>query len=475
MRRAAGRRLALLALLATACAGGAVLFLQAQGIAPRTLAPYIEKRSAGHNPVIVGVGQLVGKTLRSFDRGAVQPDLLPALTVGAQPVAVGTGAGVVKLVGSEQAARAAFAAAAPGDAITFVPGTYRIRASIAALRPGTAAAPILVRAGLPGTVFIEFETTEGFVVAAPHWQFENLTIRGVCATDGACEHAFHVIGAGHHFAARNNTILDFNAHFKINGERTGFPDHGLIEGNTLANQAPRRTANPVTPIDLVAAGDWTIRGNLIHDFIKADGDRISYGAFAKGAGARTVFERNVVLCEQRLRGHPGQRVGLSFGGGGTGQPYCRDKKCITEQEQGIMRANLIASCSDAGIYLNNAAASRIEHNTLIDTAGIDVRFAGSSADVLGNLVDGPIRSRDGGALRLGANADAPLAYSYAGYHPIRQLFRNPGGFDFGWRTPPKVRDATGGTVDLCGARRPSSPRFGAFEDFATCLLPDKRL
>jgi hypothetical protein len=465
-----GRWAALLVVLGLLGAGAGVLFLQAQGVTPRALAPYVEKRSSGHNPVIVGIGQWLGNTLRGLDRGAPQPYLLPALTAGAQPVASGTGAGAVKLVASERDARAAFAAALPGDAITFLPGTYRLRGSVAAQRPGTAAAPITVRAAQPQTVFIEFEATEGFVVAAPYWQFENLAIRGACAQHSDCEHAFHVVGAGHHFVARNNTILDFNAHFKINGERTGFPDHGLIEGNTLGNAAPRQTTNPVTPIDLVAASDWTIRGNLIQDFIKADGDRISYGAFAKGAGARTLFERNVVLCEQRLQGHPGQRVGLSFGGGGSGKPFCRDRKCITEQDGGVMRANLVAACSDAGIYLNSAAASTITDNTLIDTGGVDVRFPETSATIDGNLVDGAIRSRNGGVLRLGDNLSTPIAYAYAGYHPVRSLLRAPQQFDYGWRgaAPRRTAPAAAG-LGLCGSKRPSSPAYGAFEDFGGCL------
>ncbi len=64
---------------------------------------------------------------------------------------------------------------------------------------------------------------------------------------------------GQHFIARNNVITDFNAHFKINGNEGRFPDDGLIEQNTLTATAVRETANPVMPIDLVAANGWTIR------------------------------------------------------------------------------------------------------------------------------------------------------------------------------------------------------------------------
>jgi hypothetical protein len=426
-------------------AGGGLLYLQGQGIAPRALAPYIEKRSSGHNPLIERVGHGLAAALLDLDRGAgylqAVPAELPQGFAGARPGAAGLDGGSArKLVGSSEEARRTVAAAMPGDVIVFLPGTYRIRGDVAAGRPGTADAPIVVRADRPGSVTIEFDAGEGFRVSAPYWRFENLTIRGVCPHQEFCEHAFHVVGGAHHFAAVNNTILDFNAHFKINAEDGRFPDAGLIESNTLADTAPRETANPVTPIDLVAANDWIIRRNLIADFIKAGGDRISYGAFAKGAGARTRFEHNAVLCEQRLRGFAGQRVGLSFGGGGTGKPYCRDHKCVTEQDQGVMQANLVASCSDVGIYVNAGARTRLLDNTLVDTAGVDVRFPESSVEADGNLVDGSIRSRNGGLLHPGDNLETPIALGYLGYHPLRE----------------------------CGAGRGKERRYGAFEDGTAC-------
>jgi hypothetical protein len=462
---------ALLALLGLGVSGSGVLYLQGQGIAPRALGPYVERRSEGHNRLVVGAGQWLGGALRALDRGEDGAGSLPALTIGAQPVAIGQAARGGSIVSSADEARRALAAAAPGDVITFEPGSYRIRGSLAASRAGERDAPITVRAGQPGSVEIEFDASEGFVVSAPYWRFENLIIRGACAQHANCEHAFHVVGGAHHFVAVNNTILDFNAHFKINGDRNGFPDHGLIESNTLSNTAPRQTSNPVTPIDLVAASDWTIRRNLISDFIKADGDRVSYGAFAKGGGARTLFERNVVLCEQRLHGLPGQRVGLSFGGGGTGKPYCRDRKCITEQDQGVMRANLVAACSDAGIYVNSGAGSRIVDNTVLDTGGVQVRFPESSADVDGNLVDGAIRARNGGQLRLGDNLETAIGWLYFGRHPLRRLYAAPEAFDFGWRDAPPRRAVQRSSVDLCGVARKAAPTYGAFEDFSACLAP----
>jgi parallel beta-helix repeat protein len=170
-----------------------------------------------------------------------------------------------------------------------------------------------------------------------------------------------------------------------------------------------------------------------------------------------------------LQGETGQRVGLSFGGGGTGPAYCRDHRCITEQDHGVMRDNLIASCSDAGIYVNSGAGISISHNTLVDTGGIDVRFPESAADVIGNLVDGPIRARNGARVRALDNMDTPVAYLYAGYHPVRKLFADVQALNLAWGGKPPRRALASASTDMCGQRRPVWASYGAFEDFAACL------
>jgi hypothetical protein len=460
--------------LAGAASATALYILGDAGITPRSLGPYIEHRSDGHNAAIETAGQAVGQWLLHADRGDQVAGAVPwSGAVGMQTAAVaGRAAPAVQevLVADTAGLLRAIAAATPGQAITLLPGRYRIERRIDVVRPGSADAPIVVRARAPGSVQLEMGTDEGFKVAAPYWRFEHLALQGNCGTQG-CEHAFHIVGDAHHFAAVNNLIVDFDAHFKINAEQGRYPDHGLIESNTLRNNSIRVTLNPVTPVDLVAASHWVIRRNLISDFIKGDGDRISYGAFAKGAGGDNLLEQNVVLCEDRLRGAAGQRIGLSLGGGGTGKAYCRDGgKCITEQEGSTLRANLIASCSDDGIYLNAAARSKVMHNTLVDTGGIAVRFPTSSAELDGNLVDGIIRSRDSGILHLGDNRTTPAARLYAGSHPQRELFRDPLAFDFRWRQPAERRKLHGESVpDLCGQPRSEAPRYGAFDDFAECL------
>ena len=443
------------------------------GVAPRRLSPYVAKRADKHNPTIMAVGNWVADRLMANDRG--QRDAAPdgAFRLGAQPRGAGPAAGGIRVVdvATGAAATAAIANAKPGDAITFAPGRYHFEGKyIAAGNAGTEMNPIVVRAAQPGTVELEFATLEGFLVNAPYWVFENLTIRGICENHRSCGHAFHVVGNASHFTARNNTVIDFNAHFKINGQDGLMPDDGLIESNTLTNSSIRQTNNPVTPIDLVAASNWIMRKNLITDFFKNEGDRVSYGAFAKGAGKNNLFENNIVICEYKLHAPGSQQVGLSLGGGGTGKEVCRDKRCVTEQDAGIIRGNLITSCSDDGIYINRSAVSKIIHNTLIDTGGISVRFSESSADLEGNMIDGPIRLRDNAILRDTDNLSSSISRLYLGSHPVRQLFDNGARHTLSGKLP---RRAAGpgatGIPDLCGAKASGPHSYGAFDNFADCL------
>lgn len=445
---------------------------------PRALARYVEHRVSGHNTVVAQAGERLAALLTWLDQPLELRPRPQALRLSAQADseprhgAAGASAQVVPVASPDDAVQA-IQRARPGDRVTFAPGTYRFSGtSIAVNRAGTKVAPITLRAETPETVFLEFDMTEGFVVSAPYWTFENMNIRGVCARHADCEHAFHVVSRASHFVARNNTVTDFNAHIKINGEDGSFPDNGLIEGNILSNRSIRQTQSSVTPIDLVAASRWTVRNNWISDFAKGGADRVSYGAFAKGAGFGNVFERNVVVCEHLVQRAPGQRVGISLGGGGTGKSFCRDARCITEQDGGTVQSNLIMSCSDEGVYLNRAAASEIRHNTLLDTGGISVRFVESSAEVQGNLVDGVIRSRDGGVLREDDNIQTSATRLYLGSHPVRDLYRNLADLDLAWSaSAPRRRQVGPAAPDLCGSARPAQAVYGAFEDFLACMRP----
>ncbi|MEM9533819.1 MAG: choice-of-anchor Q domain-containing protein, partial [Pseudomonadota bacterium] len=223
------------------------------------------------------------------------------------------------------------------------------------------------------------------------------------------------------------------------------------------------TGNPVTPIDIVGGRRWLVQSNFIYDFAKAGGNQISYAAFLKGNSKDGIMERNLVICE---RFHTGQiRLGLSFGGGGSGPPgICEENTCTPEHEGGIMRNNLIVNCpADVGIYLNEAASSQVHHNTLYNTTGIDVRFAASSVDLRNNLLGGgQIRNRDGGVSTEGSNLET-VAISQ-----MQAWFANPGLADFTLLDGSGVVDqgevVAAVTDDFCGtARSDGSPDIGALE------------
>ncbi|MBL4719716.1 MAG: right-handed parallel beta-helix repeat-containing protein [Alphaproteobacteria bacterium] len=297
--------------------------------------------------------------------------------------------------------------ASPGDAITIEPGTYYFKGhAIKVKKPGLPESPIVVRAKKLGTVILKFNLLEGFLVKAPFWVFENLRIEGICPSHSRCEHAFHVGGKGRSLVIRNNQIHDFNAQLKVNGGKRyikdgklfrDWPDYGLVEGNTVADSSVRATGNPVTKLNINGASSWVVRGNLIADFAKLYDNQISYAAFMKANSRNGVFENNAVICHMNVADSGGIRLGLSFGGGGTGQAYCRNQSCVTEHTGGVMRNNLILNCpKDVGIFLRRSKGTQIVNNTILNTAGVDVLFPTSSAYFANNIIEGRIKNRFGG-------------------------------------------------------------------------------
>ena len=356
--------------------------------------------------------------------------------------------------------------AQPGNVIVLRPGVYEIeKRRISINRPGTALQPIRVQADRLGDVVLKLKTLEGFYVDAPHWVFQNLKIEGVCAKDSKCEHAFHVVGDGEYVVIRNNIITDFNSHIKVNGTKKGgvkrYPDHGLIEANNFFNHAVRNTSSPVTLLDIVAVDDWVVRDNLIADFAKGRGNKISYAAFFKGNGSGNIFERNLVLCRFKQNPDGGVRVGLSLGGGGSSGSACRNGQCGIEHTNGTIRHNLIMNCNDVGIYLNKSKNSAIYNNTLINTTGIDIRFPESTAVIANNVLSGRIKDRQGGSSHQISNLVVDL-------DEMKEIFRDPLRGDFSLTDPKRIvdfgNDLQTAEEDFCGKKRASTKvDLGAFE------------
>jgi MYXO-CTERM domain-containing protein len=362
----------------------------------------------------------------------------------------------------------AIGAAMAGDVIVLANGTYTISSKVSCSKVGTEPAPIVVKAANPLLAKIEFDTVEGFAITGAYWTFDGLDIGGVCAVDSDCEHAFHVSGAAHGFTLKNSRVHDFNAQLKVNASEIDgtfvMPHKGLIEGNELFDSRARNTSNPTTKLNIDTGDDWVVRANIIRDFHKGAGDSISYGAFMKSGGKRGTFERNLVMCSRDTTG--GVRIGLSFGGGGTGPQFCAPAfdpsvPCSVEHEGGVIRNNIIVNCSDVGIYLNKSKDTKVLHNTLIGTNGVDFRFGTSSGEARANVLTSKIRIRDGGMFTGSDNLmDIPTTEFTAMYlDPLKGDLRKKGDLA-------KFIDnatATSVTDDYCARTRMDSHDLGALE------------
>jgi MYXO-CTERM domain-containing protein len=237
------------------------------------------------------------------------------------------------------------------------------------------------------------------------------------------------------------------------------------------------TSNPVTKINVDSGDDWVVRGNFIHDSQKGLSDFVSYGAFLKCGGQRGVLERNLVLCARDTSG--GTRIGLSLGGGGCANQFCQPSfsssvTCV-EHTGGIVRNNIVANCSDVGVYVKNARESHVVYNTLIATSGIDFHEALASGEARGNVLGGVIRNRNGATGTFANNVDNVTAAQFADWYvdPLRGDLRQKGNLAAllgAGIAVPQVLD------DYCGRTRTMPFDVGALQhslgDCATSSSPD---
>ncbi|MDC8784976.1 right-handed parallel beta-helix repeat-containing protein [Roseateles koreensis] len=422
--------------------------------ADAALAPY-EELHAIFRPVLLQLQQRVERPVVSVQ--------LPQLGKGRQPARVGEGRVAASVgVNTADELRQALQQAHAGMVIELAPGTYRFQKSLKLGGPGSGLAPIVVRAAVPDTTRIEMNTVEGFLVDQPYWVFEDLTITGVCLRDSDCEHAFHVVGPADFFVLRNSVLENFNAPVKINGVDGRWPDHGLLSHNTLSNARPRKTSLPVVGVDLVGGNFWHIDDNLVRNFVKEQGDQVSYGLFVKGGGEGARIERNLVICSASEISRTGVRVGISFGGGGTGPAFCRADGCEHfEHSNGLAANNIVAHCNDVGLDVNHSTHILLAHNTLINTSGISLRGEGAQAQLYGNLFEGKVMLKNGSSLKREMNQAMQAEATFAA----------PDQLNLAWRkAPERVPSVPAVADDFCGKKRPAGTFPGALEGDAACSV-----
>jgi hypothetical protein len=381
-------------------------------------------------------------------------------------------------VNNEKELTKALANAKAGETIVIAPGEYYFSGYRVNLKGvGTPANPIHLTAAKLGTVKI-FLKGEGFLVQNAYWQFSNLHIIGNCKRHNDCDHAFHIIGKAHHTIIKNNIMQDFNAMIKVNGVGENFPDYGRVLHNTFFNSTARNTIKPVTPFDLMQANEWQVSNNFFYDIQKSAGDKVSYAAFFKGGSSNGIFERNLIICSANLP-NKYTAVGLSLGGGGSPMRYRRNKN-KAEHHGGIIRHNIIMHCAnDVGIYLNKAQGSRVEHNILYNTQGIDLRFLETDAYVANNILSGRINIRDRAKLNNRNNLVVSRDF-ISGKDSLSDYFVAPEKGDFTFKSHIDIKSLNTASdsleinfdeeisVDFCG-QFPKSAYLGAYAGNKFCL------
>src|SRR3546814_7833933 len=106
--------------------------------------------------------------------------------------------------------------------------------------------------------------------------------------------------------------------------------------------------------------------------------------------------------------------------------FCRNNSCTNEHYDGVARSNVIMYCPKyVGIYLNKSKGTLIHNNALINTRGIDVRFAGTSALIVNNVIDGRRLARSGGQYSQSNNIVDPLAAAFLD-QVSQEIYADPG-------------------------------------------------
>ena len=317
-----------------------------------------------------------------------------------------------KIVNNVAELTAAVATAIPGDVIVLADGEYELTGK--GLRLGSSNyvletdLPIIITSLNFKKSKINVNARVGLEITHKNWIVSDLVFEGVCDSDARCEHAIHVFGDADNLQILGNDFVNFNAAIKSNGQdntidkQRYFPDNVVVKGNRFYNQWPRETSSPVTPIDTVGGEFWLIANNFIADFARKYGRKSSYtyGAFLKGDSKHGVFESNFIACEWQVPHFSALdlRIGLSFGGGGTGDQFCGSGLCEQEHAGGKMTDNLIVNCSQtASIFINDSRDIDITNNVLLGSAGIELSKS-EGISIMGNSLNGKVRKRNGSSL-----------------------------------------------------------------------------
>ncbi len=278
----------------------------------------------------------------------------------------------------------AIAGASPGDVITVCPGTFDFNQLIQVKKDGQAAARIFLRAEKPGSVTFNLSHIENFKLSAKFWIFENIEFFGDCSSGNGCEHAFHIVGDADDVIFRNNEVVNFASHVKLNGEVVGggpaksFPDRTMFIGNFWHNTKYVTNNAPHNILNLDGGKDHVVRGNIFADYnTPASLPKSASAVYPKASALRILIEQNLIVCE-KIRTDGETTRGVQLGDGAPASICDGDQDqdgqgdCVEngQSQEAIVRNNIIMNCNNGGsatgIMVGSDRASKVYHNTVFN-------------------------------------------------------------------------------------------------------------
>ncbi|HEX9187779.1 MAG TPA: hypothetical protein VGB87_11930 [Vicinamibacteria bacterium] len=341
--------------------------------------------------------------------------------------------GPVVTVSTVPALVAAVNGATAGQTILVAPGIYDLDGAY--LRIAAPGVTLRGQGGDREAVVLDGNslTTEIVQVVASNVTVADLTLRE------AYDHPIHVMPSA---AAATNGTLVHNVHvvdpgqqaIKVNPLVPGGPyaDGGTVACShiemTDAGRARVRDDCYTGGVDVHAGRGWTVRDNVIEGFWCPSG--LSEHAVHFWKESRdTVVERNVLRDDAR-------GVGFGLLASGTVARTWTDAPCpaaggaYVDHYGGVARNNVVSAHDsrlfasefgfDCGVCLWQACGVQALHNTIwsgdpaSSFSSVEWRFARTSAAVTNNLVNVPLRERDGAMATLAGNVTGAAAAWFAG-------------------------------------------------------------
>ena len=275
----------------------------------------------------------------------------------------------------------ALKSAKAGDFITIKAGVYNLDKSFSTGNDGTAKKPITLRCqGEKGYAVLQTKGQVGFRIKNQYWIIQGIHIKG---SETKTQAAVFMDGPG---GCGNIKMVDC----KISGSAL----HGMkaartreigVHNVTIENTELFNTA--FTGFDLVSGDNWLLKNCYVHSYGKKKG--VSYGIFLKGGGKNGIVDACFVDGKSSST-----TVGISFGGGLTGQQWLPlvNGKVAPEHFEGIARNNIVINTRDVAYHSNNAANCYFYNNLAWNCKNFQMQKSYPQDPILiNNLIAGKYR------------------------------------------------------------------------------------